>query len=316
MVAAIAEFSHWSLAVGDLERSSRFYNEVMAWRQVGATGPTDDDGWGPLPGREATPTASRRFVRDGQRIELISLPDAPSMGNPVRPEVHHVGLSHMTVATARSDVVLGRLVDAGVRVRQHTLASFMADSPRATQFLFEDPDGNIIETYESDGEWRVAFGNRGDSDPDEGSALGIQHLSHWSLCIGDPDRSLSFYREVLGWTELAALEWEGPGPSQVMDVGPARLTTWLLHVSGQRIEIIHFWQPPVHQRQSAHRLAAGLSHMTVIIPDDLDAIYAELTKYGGANPTITKGRLGRAIVFRDPDGHLIRGVPERLRWAS
>ncbi len=69
-------------------------------------------------------------------------------------------------------------------------------------------------------------------------------MSHWSLCIKDPTSALPFYRDILGWEELSVFEWEGPGPSRVMDVGTARLTTWLLGVSGQRIEIIHFADPP------------------------------------------------------------------------
>src|SRR5262249_7199820 len=122
----ISEFSHWTLAVRDLETSSRFYRDVMAWRQTSAASLSDDDGWGPIPDREGIPTSSRRFLRDRQRIELISLPDGTQLRDDTRPEVHHVGLSHMTVPTGPAESVMQRLLDAGITVRTHTLASFIA----------------------------------------------------------------------------------------------------------------------------------------------------------------------------------------------
>src|SRR5579862_4680606 len=238
----IVGLSHWTLSVTDVDRSSRFYADVMGWRRLPVAAGSDDGG---------PPTV--RFVRDGQRVELAVLPNAARTS---RAEVHRLGLSHMTVATGPARVTMKRLAERGVRVREHTLSSFVAGQEAdGSQFLFEDPDGNIIETFAAGPDWNP-FGI-GDSDSDGGSPEGILHLSHWSLCVADPDRSLRFYRDVLGWAELMRLDWEGAGPSRVMDVGPARLTTWLLGSDGQRIEIIHFDEP---SSPRPDRGAPGLSH--------------------------------------------------------
>ena len=98
-----------------------------------------------------------------------------------------------------------------------------------------------------------------------------------------------------------------------MDVGPARLTTWLLCNAGQRIEIIHFSEPPPTRRAPTVSSVVGLSHMTVVIAD-ADGTYDELLAVAGADPVVTDGLKGRSVVFYDPDGHVIRGVPEPLRW--
>jgi len=291
---SIIGLSHWTLLVTDLDRSSRFYADVMGWRRL----PVDA-------GSGAAPLPTVRFVRDGQRVELAPLPSA-ARSSP--PEVHHLGHSHMTVATGPARATMKRLAEHGVRVREHTLSSFVArQEADGSQFLFEDPDGNIIETFAAGPDWNP-FGT-GHSDSDGGSPAGIMHLSHWSLCVADPERSLPFYRDVLGWTELMRLDWEGSGPSRVMDVGPARLTMWLFGSDGQRIEIIHFYEPPSPLRPD--RGAPGLSHLSVLV-DDVPLSAAEL-RASGIDTTVAEGTLR----FADPDGNTIVGLErsEATRWA-
>jgi catechol 2,3-dioxygenase-like lactoylglutathione lyase family enzyme len=57
-----------------------------------------------------------------------------------------LGLSHLTVGVVDPERTLQELKDRGVVVREHTRGNF----PEATSgfmFLFEDPDGFLIETY-------------------------------------------------------------------------------------------------------------------------------------------------------------------------
>lgn len=313
MAISIRAFDHWTIAVSDLDRASDFYTDVMGWHPVDAAAETADEAWGPLPGRESGAAQTRRFVRDGQRVEMVSVP-SETWRSAAAPQVNHLGLSHMTVATGPTDRVLEALRRRGGRVREHTRSSFIpgVESP-GNQFLFEDPDGNVIETFEAGDDWNP-FDGVGESETAGGSPFGIDHLSHWSLCVADPARSLRFYRDVLGWRELSALDWEGPGPSHVMDVGPARLTTWLLGASTQRIEIIHFSQPAVVAREGSGVSTTGLSHLTVVVDNDVAAAVSEL-EAAGAEPVVTKGAAGEAVVFQDPDGNLIRGVPVPPTWS-
>jgi catechol 2,3-dioxygenase-like lactoylglutathione lyase family enzyme len=296
-ILSIIGFSHWTLTVANLERSSAFYREVMGWRALGA--PVEDVS---QPGRW-----SIRFLRDGQRIEVASFDTRRSVTPP--PQVNHLGLSHMTVATGPVAGVMSKLLAHGVTVREHTLSSFVPGTAD-TQFLFEDCDGNIIETYESDDDWN-AFAGAGASD-DRRSDTGISHLSHWSLCVADPSRSLPFYKELLGWQETGAIDWSGPGPSRVMDVGPARLTTWLLTTSGQRIEIIHFAQPGSPPREEHDPSSLGLSHLTVVVDNPRQTVDHLIER--GLDAVLTEGPHGEVVVFHDPDGNPIRGIPDFSEW--
>jgi catechol 2,3-dioxygenase-like lactoylglutathione lyase family enzyme len=287
------------LTVADLERSAAFYRDVMGWRPI--TAPAKDE--------SHTGRSTMRFVRDGQRIELASF-EARLPAVRSQPQVNHLGLSHMTVSTGRTVDVMTNLVAQGVTVRKHTLSSFVPGAADS-QFLFEDCDGNIIETYESDDEWN-AFAGTGESDNDGGSRVGIAHLSHWSLCVADPTHSLLFYKEVLGWQEMGVIDWSGPGPSQVMDVGPAQLTTWLLATSGQRIEIIHFAQPASPPRLEHDPYVLGLSHLTVLVDNPRETADGFVER--GLDAALTEGPDGEAVVFKDPDGNLIRGIANVSAW--
>ena len=219
----------------------------------------------------------------------------------------------MTVATAPAGEVMQHLKEIGVVVHAHTLGNFVPEmGDDGTQLLFEGPDGNIIETFASREDWTRSVG-WGSPTTTVILPSGICHLSHWSLCVSDPDRSLPFYREVLGWEQVGVMEWAGAGPSTVMDVGPARLTTWLLGVSGQRVEIIHFAQPPSPARVDAAGAELGLGPMTVVV-DDVDRAAADLAA-AGVDSVITKGQAGEALAFTDPDGNLIRGVPTPPVWS-
>lgn len=294
----VGTVSHWTLLVTDLGRSSRFYTDVMGWRPV-KTGRAE---------------GAIRFVRDGQRIELLT---HPGVGPPpVPPAANHLGLSHMTVATDPAAAVIEALEQRGVAVRRHTLDSFIEDpnDPSPTQFLFEDPDGNLIETFAATGEDWSPFGSVGGSDA-ETSATGVRHLSHWSLCVANPERSLPFYREVLGWQELGLMEWAGEGPSRVMDVGPARLTTWLLAAGDQRVEIIHFDHPGVTRRPGAGTEGPGLSSITVRVRE-LEAEADRLMASGVATTMDRTGKNGPVLQARDPDGNLVRFIAQELDWTT
>jgi catechol 2,3-dioxygenase-like lactoylglutathione lyase family enzyme len=138
----------------------------------------------------------------------------------------------------------------------------------------------------------------------------ITAFLHVSICISDPAKSVPFYRDILGFEVVAELHYDGPGPSQVMDLPQTDLTVWLLTNNAYRLELIHFKNPPsqpLAQRPRTNSL--GLSHLTVGITDP-DATIAELKAKGVKVLENTRGsfdgRYPRAMfLFEDPDGFLI-----------
>ena len=145
----------------------------------------------------------------------------------------------------------------------------------------------------------------------------ITNFLHISLCISDPEKSIPFYRDVLGFKLVAEQRYSDPGSSTVMDVGDSDFTVWLLTNDSYRLELIHFERPkspPLKDRPRTNTL--GLSHLTVGVTDP-ERTLQELKARGVVVREHTKGNFPEAtsgfqFLFEDPDGFLIETytVPE------
>ena len=87
------------------------------------------------------------LLRRGEvRLELIHFLRPRSPVPAERPRTNQIGLSHLTVGVDDPDRTIAQLEARGVPVRKHTRATFVDGVP-GYQFLFEDPDGLLIEAY-------------------------------------------------------------------------------------------------------------------------------------------------------------------------
>jgi glyoxylase I family protein len=138
----------------------------------------------------------------------------------------------------------------------------------------------------------------------------IKHFLHVSIGISDPEKSVPFYQDILGFKLIAKLHYDQPGPAKVMGFDAADFTVWLMMRDGYRLELIHFEHPksaPLPQRPQTNSL--GLSHLTVGITDP-EKTLAELKARGvkvweHTVGNFEEGAPGFMFLFEDPDGFLI-----------
>jgi catechol-2,3-dioxygenase len=122
----VKELGHLVLYVSDLERSKRFYGEILGWKQVAGMG------------NQGAVFSSGRTHHELLLLEVgaaaTPIPPAPRLG------MYHFGLK-IGETDEELKEALDHLLAAGVKV----VGS--ADHTVTHSLYIEDPDGNEIELY-------------------------------------------------------------------------------------------------------------------------------------------------------------------------
>jgi catechol 2,3-dioxygenase-like lactoylglutathione lyase family enzyme len=144
----LARFTHVGIGVSDLERSLRFYRDLLGFtfehRLDVAGEPTDT-----LLRLRGTKLHAEYLTRDGVRIELLRFASPPPPSRPDRP-MNQYGLTHLSFRVTDLDAVLAGLRAAGERVLEDTIIRF-PEWQSAACFIV-DPDGQLIELVQAPGD--------------------------------------------------------------------------------------------------------------------------------------------------------------------
>ncbi len=133
--------------------------------------------------------------------------------------------------------------------------------------------------------------------------MGVRRLTHLGICVSELERSLRFYREVLGFEEVGRFRDEHGFGAPLLELEGVRLSAVYLERDGWRIELLHFEKPAsvgAKDRRPMNQL--GLTHLSFVV-EDLDLSIEEIRNCGGAVIEATRMEMGtRAIFATDPDG--------------
>ena len=134
----------------------------------------------------------------------------------------------------------------------------------------------------------------------------ITSVNHTSFTVSDLDRSIAFYRDLLGM-ELMSLAGRDPAfVEKVTGIPGANLKVAYLQAPGHRMELIQYFSPP-GKKLELQTNNVGCAHLAFNV-DDLPKMYVEMKAKGvhfksapqevSAGPN--KGTL--TVYFTDPDG--------------
>jgi len=151
--------------------------------------------------------------------------------------------------------------------------------------------------------------------------LGIRHTG---LVVSRMDRSLRFYRDILGLTVLVDYTQEGPYISRLTGVRHAKVRMVKLGVTVQRrsrrrnllqrtglsgvIELLEFQKPSRVPRLSSK--TRGLSHIAFAV-QDIDSVYRNrntLSMRFIFPPQLSPDGFAKVAYVRDPDGIVVELV--------
>lgn len=137
----------------------------------------------------------------------------------------------------------------------------------------------------------------------------IRHAHHTGLTVRSLERSVAFYRDVLGFE--VAFTWNPRAPyiAELVGCPTVDLHSAILRIPGSDVflELLEYRDVTDAQPVDSGNANPGTAHIAFAV-DDLDALYRDLTARGVASvsppvtPTIGPNRGGRAVYMIDPDG--------------
>jgi catechol 2,3-dioxygenase-like lactoylglutathione lyase family enzyme len=264
------EVAELDLTVSDLARATEFFVDGLAFRPAG-----------------------RGRVTLGEQVVALH----PSAGRaiPADSRSNDLWFEHMAIVVADMDAAYARVTALGARPISAGPQTIPASNPAAggiRAFYFEDADGHDLELI-----WYPA----GKGEPrwqarDGRLFLGIDHTA---IGVADTERSLHFYRDLLGLEVKGRSLNEGIEQERLSGVPGARVRiTGLGGAGGPGVELLEYLAPGPGRPAPADTRPDDAWYWEIVVAvDDLAAARARLGLAAAADPVLT-----------DPDGHHVRLV--------
>lgn len=112
------------------------------------------------------------------------------------------------------------------------------------------------------------------------SGVGITGVHHTSRSVGDMDRSLEFYRDLLGLEVLLDTEMSGEMLEREVALEGARLRLVELGTGGETmLELLQYHAPPSRDARELRPCDVGAHHVALTV-DDIQSAYERLSAAG------------------------------------
>jgi catechol 2,3-dioxygenase-like lactoylglutathione lyase family enzyme len=299
------------LTVSDMDRSVAFYTTVLDFVVE-----TDDELAGePIETLHGVVGARIRVVRlrvGEERLQLTEYLVPKGRSAPADSRSNDRWFQHVAIIVSDMDRAYARLRRHRVQRVSSAPQTLPATIPAAAgirAFYFRDPDGHPLEILEFPA-------GKGDPRWQRSDALFLG-IDHTAIVVEDTERSLAFYREVLGFRVAGESLNFGPEQEHLNSVPGARLRiTGLRAQAGPGVEFLEYLEPDDGRPFPADERANDLVHWqtTIFVPDANTAASAvrrgqfRLISPGAVTLPDTSLGFRRGVRVRDPDGHVLQLV--------
>ena len=300
------------LTVSDLDRSVKFYSEVLSFEKVSEI-EVDGDAYEHLQGVFALRARTARMRLGAEFIELTEYLAPKGRPAPVDMRSNDRWFQHVAI-------IVGDMHRAYQWLRRHKVQHASSGPQRLPEwnrnaggieaFYFCDPDGHPLEILtfppgKGNPKWQRSEGRL---------FLGIDHTA---IVISDTEASLRFYRDVLGLQVAGESENYGPEQERLNNVFGARLRiTALRAAAGPGVEFLEYLAPrdgrPYPPDARSNDLIHWQTRFSAISVDqaahELRKSRAPFVSAGAVALPDMKTGFGKSVIARDPDGHAVQIV--------
>src|SRR5690349_13314804 len=265
------------ITVGDMNRSVRFFSEVLDFKKV-----SDEEVFGQSYEQlEGIFGLRMRIVRMQLGDEFIELTDYLTSGGRSIPEdarSNDLSFQHIAIVVSDMDKAyqhLRKYMVMHVSTGPQTIPASNVAAAGVKAFYFHDPDMHNLELiYFPKGKGQAKW-----QKPGGKLFLGIDHTA---IGISNTDSSLRFYKDLLG-IERKGDSWNmGMEQAHLNFVEGASLhITGLRSTDGPGIEFLQYLEPGPGKPYPTDSRADDIWHwQTTLITDDAAKLYDQLTAYG------------------------------------
>ena len=131
----------------------------------------------------------------------------------------------------------------------------------------------------------------------------VEEIVHIGVSVFDLEKSVEFYRDVVGMEIEYRAYHKGDKISQVVDVADATLDICVLKKGSVRLELIDYGKPEKKRVQYKDQSSPGLIHIAMKV-SDVDAACRRMKALGygfNSEPMVTRENGPRICYFRGPD---------------
>ncbi len=172
-------------------------------------------------------------------------------------------------------------------------------------FYFRDPDGHNLEILQ----FPKGKGDLKWQQPGSDLFMGIDHTA---VVVADTDKSVAFYRDLLGMRIAGESENYGTEQEHLNNVAGARLRiTALRAASGPGVELLEYLAPRDGRPAPPDIHANDLAHWeTIVRSPDVQAGWLSLKSHvplisSDIEDALAGDQKVHEFLFKDPDGHVI-----------
>ncbi len=292
-----------SIPVSNLEDSIAFFRDVLTCTlesRSEVAGSSAEH----LTGVFGCRILTARLCLGSERIELRQFLAPEGRPIPIESRSNDLWFQHIAIVVSDMDKAYAHLRSRRVRHASSGPQTLPVSIPAAAgirAFYFKDPDGHVLEIIQfppgkGDARWQ-----------DQGQSLFLG-IDHTAITVADTDRSITFYRDVLGMRVVGESENFGDEQEHLNNVFGARLRiTALQATAGPRIELLEYLAPGTGRPYPADTGTNDLwCWQTNLVTGDLGAIDASLRSQHAqwiSPGVVDLEHGGGGVTARDPDRH-------------
>jgi catechol 2,3-dioxygenase-like lactoylglutathione lyase family enzyme len=299
------------VTVADMDRSVAFYRDALDFEELSDVEVAGRD----LEQLTGVFGARCRIVRlrlGDEELELTEYLAASSRGSKVPRDSRSNDrwFQHVAIVVSDMDAAYRRLREHKVRHASsgpQRLPDWNPKTGGIKAFYFHDPDDHVLEVLQfpsgkGDEKWREKAKPIGAQPPR--LFLGIDHTA---IVVADTDKSLAFYRDLLGMKVSGESDNWGDEQEHLNNVFGARLRIATLRAaSGPGVELLEYVTPRTGRDYPPDSRANDLWHwQTSMATSDVGEA---LRKVRRDRRTLLSAGTARQFLMRDPDGHAVQVV--------